>query len=198
MPKHTRIKIEEWRDIPGWKGYYQASSHGRVRSLDRTIQDKNGRSVRVRGRILSPGTKAAGYHYVNLRRGGSGSSQNVHTLVARTFLGERPEGKIVCHTNGNPRDNRVDNLRYATYTDNLVDAIGHGTHHGAKKTHCKRGHEMAEPNLVPSKKKHGMVAPWRGCLACSRAHNWVSRHPEERADYQSISDAYYEAIMGGA
>lgn len=29
---------EIWRDIPGFEGYYQASTHGRIRSVERTVE----------------------------------------------------------------------------------------------------------------------------------------------------------------
>jgi NUMOD4 motif len=45
---------ETWRDIPNWSGYYQASSEGRVRSLDRVIIRRNGVKYRAKGRIRRP------------------------------------------------------------------------------------------------------------------------------------------------
>jgi NUMOD4 motif len=45
---------EEWRDIPGYIGYYEVSSHGRVRSLDRIVpvRGPHQRHKRVKARIL--------------------------------------------------------------------------------------------------------------------------------------------------
>ena len=33
---------EIWKDVVGYEGYYQVSSLGRIRSVDREIIDKNG------------------------------------------------------------------------------------------------------------------------------------------------------------
>lgn len=33
---HDHVADEEWRDVPGYEGFYMASSHGRVKSLGRT------------------------------------------------------------------------------------------------------------------------------------------------------------------
>ena len=45
----------------------------------------------------------------------------VHVLVALTFIGPRPQGLEICHRDGNPANNAVDNLRYDTRTGNLLD-----------------------------------------------------------------------------
>lgn len=45
----------------------------------------------------------------------------VHQLVALTFLGPCPQGQEVLHNNGNPKDNKVSNLRYGTRTENILD-----------------------------------------------------------------------------
>lgn len=54
--------------------------------------------------------------------------RKVHQLVALAFIGPRPEGcTLVRHLNGNPLDNRVENLAWGTARDNVLDAIRHGT-----------------------------------------------------------------------
>ena len=35
------IENEIWKDIPGYKGYYQVSNYGNFRSLNRIIKYKN-------------------------------------------------------------------------------------------------------------------------------------------------------------
>jgi NUMOD4 motif len=44
--------VEEWRPIDGWRGFYEVSSHGRVRSVDHVIVDSRGNTRRVCGRVL--------------------------------------------------------------------------------------------------------------------------------------------------
>lgn len=114
---------EIWKDIPGFEGLYQASTLGRVRSLDRFVRCvPQGVECKrlIKGRILKPGKQNKSGH-LTVVLGRSYGSMPVHTAVALTFLGSRPDGKDVCHNDGNPENNRLDNLRYDTRTDNILD-----------------------------------------------------------------------------
>lgn len=110
---------EEWRAIPGFPEY-EASSLGKIRSVDRTISYSNGRIVHAKQRILKP-TKSSGYYSVNLSRNNKKKSTKVHILVAAAFLGENPGGLDVRHKNGRRTDNRVENLEYGTRSENVLD-----------------------------------------------------------------------------
>jgi hypothetical protein len=41
--------IENWRAVVGYEGHYEVSDQGRVRSLDRLVEFKDGRSRLFRG-----------------------------------------------------------------------------------------------------------------------------------------------------
>ncbi|RUU22663.1 HNH endonuclease [Mesorhizobium sp. M7A.F.Ca.AU.002.06.1.1] len=51
----------------------------------------------------------------------------VHLLVLEAFVGPRPDGLEGCHNDGNPDNNRLDNLRWDTPESNQADRIAHGT-----------------------------------------------------------------------
>ena len=122
--------MEIWKDIPGYEGEYQASTMGRIKSLERKVRGKNPYTGKeflrtVPERILRPGSYCkSGHLSVILRKGTSG--QPVHQLVMRTFVGAPPPGMEVLHKNGNPQDNRLDNLRYGTRTQNILDVYRQG------------------------------------------------------------------------
>lgn len=123
--------IEEiWKDIPGFEGKYQASTMGRIKSLDRLVRGKchfTGHDFyrMIHGRILKPGRFCkSGHVSVVLGRGGIGKP--VHQLIVLTFLGPCPNGCEVLHENGIPTDNRICNLRYGTRTENILDVYKDG------------------------------------------------------------------------
>lgn len=155
---------EQWRPVVGLEGLYEVSDQGRVRSLDRVVPHGLYGSASLRGKILkgmmSP---AASYPSVGFGRHGR---QYIHRLVMAAFVGPKPEGLITCHKNGDTSDNRLQNLRYDTYSSNLDDAVEHGTYrngHGGK-THCKRGHEFTPENT------HVRGDKGRQCKACNRMY----------------------------
>ncbi|OUQ22164.1 hypothetical protein B5E80_15305 [Flavonifractor sp. An135] len=117
---------EVWKDIPGYEGRYQASTYGRIRSVDREITQigRWGRPFtrKLKGRVLRPAaTKKDPHLYVILGHGANGST--VHSLVARTFLGPPCEGEEVRHLDGDAANNRVENLAYGSRTDNILDVF---------------------------------------------------------------------------
>jgi hypothetical protein len=128
---------EEWRDIPFLEGMYQASSLGRVRSVDRIVRRKDGLPQRRKGKMLTPtlnkntGHLAVGVPNVGPWRGVAG----VHRLVCAAFHGTPPQGHrhdsqredICAHGDGNPQNNRPENLRWATRSENAFDCHKHGT-----------------------------------------------------------------------
>ena len=78
----------------------------------------------VRERILRPGPVQSGHLYVVLGHGEAGVP--VHQLVMRAFVGEPPEGMEVRHLNGDPTDNRLENLKYGSRTENILDVFYQG------------------------------------------------------------------------
>jgi len=119
---------EVWKLIVGYEGYYEVSSLGNIRSVNRTVLDKNGRRIQLRGRMLKPEKSGYNRNYrsVNLSKEHVIVHREVHVLVAGEFLGEKPDGTEICHNDGVGYHNAVDNLRYDTPSSNSQDARGHG------------------------------------------------------------------------
>lgn len=178
---------EEWRPVPGHEGMYKVSSHGHVRSIDRIVMRSHGAPLPLKGRILRPAENKHGYQQVVLSSGQKRTVE-VHTLVAAAFLGPRPDGFDVCHHDGNPRNNRVENLRYGTKGENSMDMVRHGTHNHARKSSCKHGHRLAGPNL----KTYGKM---RQCRACANARSALYPAGVGSTDFKPKADSYYSQIM---
>jgi len=117
MPQPT----EQWKPIPDAPGY-EASTHGRIRSTDRTLRD--GR--KAAGQILKPRQSNRGYWQVNIRADGKPKTITVHRAVLLAHAGPPPPGKP--HTrhwpNDDPADNRwPENLSWTDAATNEADKI---------------------------------------------------------------------------
>ena len=114
----TDEKEEIWRDIEGYEGLYQVSNKGRVKSLERTVTQKNGRKYSVKGRILKPATDKDGYLRVDFFNDSGRKVFKVHRLVCEAFH-KNPENKpCVNHIDENKTNNTVSNLEWCTVAEN--------------------------------------------------------------------------------
>lgn len=113
---------EEWKAVVGWEGLYEVSSYGRVRSLDRIVEQlgRGGKPMQrlQPGRILAAGIDNRGYRMAGLTCDGETQRLAVHHLVLIAFVGSRPPGAITDHINGVRHDNRPANLRWTDYRAN--------------------------------------------------------------------------------
>ena len=125
------IKQDEiWKDIPGYEGLYQASTKGRIRSLDVETNcivfgKKNAKRVR-KGRIIKPFVNKGGYHIVGLYLDGKVKKRSVHSLVMLTFIGPPPADKPqINHKDENKLNNSLSNLEFcdASYNQNYGTCI---------------------------------------------------------------------------
>lgn len=126
---------EIWKDIDwieGFKGYYQISNLGNVKSLERKVYRSDG-VVQVRKeRVMDKRIGTDGYYIAKLNVNGISKSIAVHILVAKAFIpnpNNLPEvnHKDCCRTN-----NTVDNLEWTTHKDNVKYSavLGHYKHYG--------------------------------------------------------------------
>lgn len=109
-------KEEEWKDVVGFPRY-EVSTYGRVRT---------------KPLYLKPGAIRGAHLTVALCSGkGKPKTGYVHRLVAQAFI-PNPEGlPIINHKNGNPQDNRINNLEWCTHSHNVL----HGYHHNGKRNY---------------------------------------------------------------
>lgn len=108
---NQQVRVE-FKDIPNME-YYSVSRDGDVRS-------------NRRGKLLTPRVSRGGYVTVHLSFDGEDLNALVHRLVAMAYL-PNPENKpTVNHKDGNKRNNRADNLEWATYPENTQHAFDTG------------------------------------------------------------------------
>lgn len=61
----------------------------------------------------------------------------MHRLVLEAFAGPCPEGLECCHNDGNPANNRLENLRWDTRQANMDVLLRHGTRRLGSRAHAK-------------------------------------------------------------
>ena len=113
---------EEWRDIKGYEGIYQISDCGRVKSLERIVPW--GKGIRhIKEKFLRVKKKKSGYLFYCLYSGnGTVKYEHAHRLVAQAFIPNPLQKKDVNHIDGNKSNNCVDNLEWATRSENQIHA----------------------------------------------------------------------------
>lgn len=135
-----------WKPIKGYEGYYEVSDTGVVRSLDRIVPDSKTGTKRIKGRIMKQSENkdksrnGDGYYVVNLRKFHTSCVTQVHKLVAEAFLSNEFNLPTVNHKDGNKHNNNVENLEWATYSDNNLHALNNGLRH-------PRGNVIIQRNL---------------------------------------------------
>lgn len=140
--------LEIWKAIPNFPDF-EVSDHGRVRRATdhaRLSTLRAGTEV-PRWIIKHDFMRRDGsatpqrYYCVTIRAQNRSYNKRVHRLVAEAFLPPgRPDQKHVAHNNGNSLDNRADNLRWATPSENQSDRLRHGTSNAGSR------HGMARIN----------------------------------------------------
>ena len=100
---------EEWRDIEEFKGIYQVSNLGRVRSVERYINTRT-----YPAQIIKPFVGNNGCIMVQLRQKNKGQmKRSVAKLVLLAFVGEPPgTARGARHIDGDQNNNYVGNLEW--------------------------------------------------------------------------------------
>lgn len=107
--------IEKFKPVMGYKGLYEVSDCGAVRSL----QFKGKKRIKYLRNAKTPD----GYEIIGLYREGKKKMFYVHRLVWETFNGKIPDGYEIDHINAVRGDNRLDNLRVVTHKENSNNSI---------------------------------------------------------------------------
>lgn len=138
--------MEIWQPHPKF-ALYEISTAGAVRS----------NTPWSKGAVLSGSPDRKGYRRVYV----AGKLRYVHQLVLETYVGPCPPGQECLHANDVPDDNRLENLRWGSRSDNRHDSVRNGGHPWASRSECKNGHPFTGSNLI-------VIPRQRVCRECAR------------------------------
>ena len=110
---------EKWKFIPGYDGYYKASTLGQIKSIERI----DCRGQKRKSMILKQRTDKDGYKVLSLSKKGKNRLYLVHRLIAITFIDNPNNKPQINHINEDKTDNRTENLEWCTPKENT----NHGT-----------------------------------------------------------------------
>jgi len=97
--------MEEWRPIVDYPEY----------------EVSNAGNVRRNGRVLKPSSDSDGYLIVSPCKNNIQTTKKVHRLIAIAFIPNPNNKPQIDHINRIKTDNRVENLRWATYSENNIN-----------------------------------------------------------------------------
>lgn len=111
------MEEEIWIDIKGWEDFYQISNFGRIKSKQRR---------NYREKITIGSLNEENYYYCTLQDRKRKQRLFVHRIVAFHFIENPFNLPIINHKDGNPMNNRVENLEWCDYSYNQIHAMKMG------------------------------------------------------------------------
>lgn len=136
---------EKWHNIIDYENMYQISNYGNVKSL------KNNKI-----KILKPQIDGCGYYQVFLYKNKKAKKYKVHQLVAKYFVSNEENLKVVNHKDGNKLNNNANNLEWCTHSYNNKHAYDNKL-----KTPCFK-------IIYQYSKNNKFIKVWNGALEIER------------------------------
>jgi hypothetical protein len=172
---------EVWVPCPGFINLYEVSNLGRVRRASNAPRSFGTRP----GKLLKPWcNNKCGHLMVSLRAGNRTIKKLVHVLVCEAWNSPRPSTRHrVAHYDGNGSNNRIDNLRWATYKENEQDKIRHGRYNHAPNGSRHRDAKLTEADIpiIRALRKSGLSyskiaarfgIDWSSVRGIIKGHTW--------------------------
>ena len=114
--------------IPGLEGFYEVSANGEIYSVERVSG-----FIRYPSQKIKQAISTTGYFYFNSSCNGAKKKVKTHHAVLMAFRGPRPDGYQGAHLDGNPKNNRLENLEWVTPAENQSHRLEHGTHNRGER-----------------------------------------------------------------
>lgn len=125
-------EIEVWKDIRMYKGKYQISSFGNVKSLERIVIGGGGHKRTAKGRILKSKPTNKGYLRVFLFKNSISRKILISRLVCTEFHKNPFNKPQVNHKDGIKTNNYYKNLEWSTQAENMTHAYKNNLHPSLK------------------------------------------------------------------
>ena len=137
--------MNDWKDIPGYEGLYQASTDGQIRTCPGKTTSNARYKTRVwKQRVMKPTyqkrkTGHGADAKVKLWKDRSVKTHLVSRLVAMTWCRGYDKGLTVNHIDGNPLNNHSENLEWVSRKENIRLAYKDGLYSQAKPISISTG-----------------------------------------------------------
>jgi len=132
------MQTEIWKPIREYRGYYEVSNLGRVRSVTRKIRRRVPADIKktalytYKGKLVPFWITKKGYCRCTLNIDGKKRNHLVHQLVANAFIENPNNKKQVNHINCIKTDNNIKNLEWVTNYENYLHSVENGLRHYQK------------------------------------------------------------------
>jgi hypothetical protein len=145
--------IEIWKNAKGFEKEYQVSSLGNLKA--RSKKTWNGKAICNRKEKIMrlPEPNKWGYIHVALCFNGVKKKVLMHRLVALTFIPNRKGKETVNHINGIKHDNQVENLEWATRSEQNIHASKMGLRKFTGEDHSQ--HKLTEAQVIEIRLRQG-------------------------------------------
>ena len=150
---------EHWAPVLGFEGYYEVSTWGQVRSVERLItltdhpklKERTIKSRILKQRVNIPSKK---HRYtrmqVKLWKNNKEKTMYVSRLVAEAFIPNPDNLPMVLHFDDNAENNKVENLTWGTHVENMKQAAERGRFPRGAKHHNYVHGRFATASARPS------------------------------------------------
>lgn len=158
--------MEIWKEIHNYVGLYAVSNLGNVKSLARTIINKNGRSQKYNEKLLKwdiTKHEQTSYARVTLCKDHIPKRFSVHRLVAEAFIpNDNCTKNCVNHIDNNGLNNPASNLEWCTHSENMIHAQKQGRLFNSQSKGGTKGGAVGKRKMLQNAEKlvGTQVADW--------------------------------------
>ena len=163
--------MERWRDVPGYEGIYQASDLGNIRTAEgKTTSNARYAIRRWKQRVLKQKVTAnrLGRYdaRIHLWKDGKAKTWLVARVIGLTWCPGYEDGLTINHKDGNPMNNRADNLEWVTRQENIRHAFRTGL--------CASFEKETKLISISDKAEYHFASEAEASRFLGRNHNYVN------------------------